>query len=208
MEISEQCIKLVKEMTDVSKDDYLKRIHRMVKFISNKEKLSKEDQIVARLCVFLPYLQEGKDKEELSTILLSKRNNVIDEIIKDAEILDLLSITQCTLKQFTLGSLLDFVSELKTATAKCIGASRLKIIKEFLLLEEIQNFGLDFNPECDLCFEKNINIGFLPCNHAFCSDCIMSEHGAVHCTICNKTFYDENKHDLWRNIVDFPKVIN
>jgi hypothetical protein len=133
-----------------------------------------------------------------------KQNLLIEQIISDAENLDNLGTIGITknpnseLEQFILVS-----DSLKTYTAKCIGESRIKIIKEFIILRDMESAGSDFHPQCDVCFQRSSSdVDFLPCHHAFCTECFFGPYGTAHCMICDKTFYDESPKLLSQQ-VDF-----
>jgi hypothetical protein len=188
---------------------YLKRIHAMVQFISKQENLSIEDQLVARMWVFIKFhtiiVRNILSLSQMDLIESRlKQNPLMEQIISDAEHLDNLGTIGITknpnleLEQFVA------ISEfLKTHTAICIGESRMKIIKEFIILREMESAGSDFYPQCDVCFQRSYsNIDFLPCHHAFCSECFFGPYGTAYCTICDKTFFDESPKLLSQQ-VDF-----
>jgi hypothetical protein len=199
-------------LNDVNKWWYVKRIHAMVKFISKIENLSMEDQMIARMWVFMNAEESsliytnltGNELYIIDTRL--KQNPMIELILNDASQLDRLGAIGITRNPSL--EMEDFVSifdSIQTHTAKCIGKSRMKIIKEFLILKDMELDGADFYPQCDVCGKRSeSDIDFLPCHHSFCSECFYGPFGTAHCTICDTTFYDELPN-LVSQQVDFSK---
>jgi hypothetical protein len=178
--------KVVKIGLNESNWKTLKRVHALVKCIAEKERLSIQDQLTVRSNVF-----EDDD-------------NKYNYILSDAYQLDKLGAIGIEHAIKNSSNLNLIVSNLTfyTETAKSIATSRLQIIKDFLILKDMESRGADFNPQCDRCFIRSNEIGFLPCHHAFCSDCLIDSHGGIQCTICNE--YHSNERDvLWKEKVIF-----
>ncbi len=193
----------VKSNTNELKWCYLKRLHAMVKFISKQEYLTQEDQLVARMWVFL----EPKDTNSMIIHNMTdcqiheidyrlKQNILMEQILTDAKHLDELGTIGITKHpNFTFQQYESIFDQIKTDTAKCIGESRMKSVKEFRILQDMELAGADYYPQCNVCCKRDDDkIGFLPCHHAFCSKCFYGPYNTAHCNICDQTFYDESPH--------------
>jgi hypothetical protein len=147
-------------LNDVNKWWYVKRIHAMVKFISKSENLSMEDQMIARMWVFMK-----TEESEMTNLTMDevykidfrlKQNPIIEQIVNDAKYLDRLGSIGITRNPHL--EMEDFVSifdSIQTHTAKCIGKSRMKIIKDFLILKDMELEGADYHPQCDVCGKRS-----------------------------------------------------
>ncbi len=171
----------------VSDWEKTKRIKRLIRFICQEEHVSERETFIAQAWFLFsthignvymnPYTQEFE------------QNPNLEKIVSDAGFLD----------QVGIGGLLNsrrseqFVeSDIVTGTGTKIFQSRLATMKQMEILLDMEQSGSDYHLQCDICFKRSkTDVYFLPCNHSFCDECTFYMYDTVHCTICNKTYYNE-----------------
>lgn len=194
---------LIKSLKTPLEWEYIKRIIKIIAMLC----INEHSHILYALTTFI-------NEDTMNTkYFVFARQNIVNlqlsmELLQDAKNLDKLGTqglsrlciqTQLMTYQDKIIFINDAItnySVLFTKSAKCIATSRIKIMKQFLTLLEVENTASDISPQCTQCFKRGDDVYFLRCFHAYCSTCVLSSQDTVHCTKCNETFFDEVPNKL------------
>jgi len=181
--------------------DRIQRIHGLIKHLSTH--LSETDRLVAELSWLMINISDGNHIDDsVISRYIERVHQIIREIddpqtsdnichvIQDAKLCDKLGplgIPESTpLKIQELLKTCIF----KTASGKRLGEARIRYMREYLVLYDLQSRNADTNAKCSLC-KKPMDSDFLGCHHSYCDDCEVAHYGSVYCKLCDKTFFED-----------------